>query len=83
MFGYLHAPLRDVKDLAADDPLRLAESELNAALRADNGRVNDELIGACDLSESRAAMTELSARFHPGLMPQASGAAGFLPRRIC
>ncbi len=82
MFGDLYAPIFDVKDLSPDDRLWLAVSQMSAALRTGKGRVNDDLIGLCHLSERRSAMAELSAGLVPSLSSEASGARGLLPRRI-
>ncbi len=82
MFDDDHPSGTEIEDLSPDGRDESRRCKRDATRRTRLRRVNDELVGAGDLSESRAAMTELSACFHPGLLPQASGAADFLPRRI-
>ena len=79
MLGNFHAPFADVEDLTADACCERAVLKMRAAVRAGFRRMNDDLIWLCDLLESRAAMTALTAGLASRLLSEASGARGLLP----
>jgi hypothetical protein len=82
MFGDLHAPVREVEDLATDDSLGRAVMERRAASGAEVGSVKDESVWLRDLSESRSVMRELTAGLAPGLLSEAPGALDLVPGRV-
>jgi hypothetical protein len=79
MFCDLHAPVREVEDLATDDSLGRAVLERRAASGAEVGSVKDESVWLRDLSERRSMMRELTAGLASRLLSEATGALDLLP----
>jgi hypothetical protein len=80
MFGHLHTPFTEVKDLSPDESLCLTALKMGSAVGADFGSMNDDLVGLGDLPERYPLMAELSTDFLSRFLPEATCTRDLLPR---